>query len=207
MPIIFHQNINSSVSVAVWRITETEEFLFNTISLTNSDKEALRALALPKRRLERLACRHALAFLMQTDSVELYYSPVGAPQSANGFVSLSHSGIYAAVAFSAKTPVGIDIEQISDRTDRLYARFMSSNSPPLPEKTATTPHLSAYMWCAKEAAYKLYARGDIDFVQAITIEAEQQRGVVALPQGGSLPFAVFHTIVENMMICTAIEQK
>jgi phosphopantetheinyl transferase len=202
MPVVFHQNIDPLVSVAVWRITETEEDLFNTILLTNSDMEALRAFTLPKRRLERLACRHALAFLWQTDRVELDYSAIGAPKSAKGFVSLSHSGMYAAAAFSATTPVGLDLEKISDRTARLYDRFMPPNSPPLPEKAAI-PHLPTYIWCAKEAAYKLYAQGDIDFVHAITIEPEHQCGTVALPQGGSLPFAVFYAVVEDMMLCVA----
>jgi len=53
----------------------------------------------------------------------------------------------------------------------------------------------------------LYAQGDIDFVQAITIEVAQQRGTVTLPQGGSLPFTVFHIVVEEMMLCVAIECK
>jgi phosphopantetheinyl transferase len=202
MPVVFHQNIDSLVSVAVWRITETEEHLFNTISLANSDIEALQALTLPKRRLERLACRHALAFLWQTNRVELSYSAAGAPKSAKGFLSFSHSDIYAVAAFSATTPVGLDLEKISDRTSRLYSRFMPPNSPPLPE-IAAIPHLPTYIWCAKEAAYKLYAQGDIDFVQAITIEAEQQRGTVSLPQGGKLPFTIFHAVVEDMMLCVA----
>jgi phosphopantetheinyl transferase len=206
MPIIFHRNIDSSVSVAVWRITETEEFLYNNILLLNSDMEKLQSFSLAKRRLERLACRHALAFLLQTDRIEIRYSSIGAPQITQGFVSFAHSGAYAAAAFSCETPVGLDLEKISDRITRLYPRFMPPVSAPLPE-VASISHLPTYIWCAKEAACKLYARGDIDFVQAITIEAEQQRGNITLPSKEILPFSVFHTVIEDMMLVVAMEQE
>jgi phosphopantetheinyl transferase len=206
MPIIFHRNIVHSVSVAVWKIAETEEFLVKNISLLNSDIEKIQSLSLAKRRLERLACRHALAFLLQTDRVEIRYSITGAPQITQGFVSFAHSGAYAAAAFSHDTPVGLDLEKISDKITRLYPRFMPSVSSPLP-KIASISHLPAYIWCAKEAAYKLYARGDIDFVQAITIEAERQRGKITLPSTEILPFSIFHTVVEELMLIVAMGEK
>jgi len=192
--------------VAVWHITETEDALFNTIVLADNDREALKAFALPKRRLERLACRQILAFLLHTDKIELAYSETGAPLLKNGFVSFSHSGKYAAAAFSPTTPIGIDIEKVDDRIDRLYPRFMPLKSPLL-SKEKDIPHFSTYIWCAKEAAYKLYAQANLDFVQDITIEAKLQQGNVALPQGGSLSFSIFHYIIENMMLCVTIERR
>lgn len=72
-------------------------------------------------------------------------------------LNLSHSGDYIAVAF-APTPVGIDIEQINDRTpiDAIASRFFRPNEVAYLESLPDIARRAAFfrLWTMKEAAIK-----------------------------------------------------
>ncbi len=87
------------------------------------------------------------------DAFELSYSERGKPldQAENIFLSLSHSGSFAAAAFSDKT-IGIDIESNRDVSTKLASRFFASSEIPEAQDTESIIKL----WTRKEALAKAF---------------------------------------------------
>ena len=175
MSLILKKQISQTVSVAVWQITETEDCLFNSLQLLPKDKAALSSIKLPKVRLQKLACRAALAELLGSNEIGITYTETGQPQLKEHHISFSHTENMVAVAL-AKIPVGIDIEKLSPRILPLYPRFMS------PQEIATcdTNNLKDlyYFWCAKEAMYKWFAEKNLDFIEDLHVDKSKNMGVI-----------------------------
>ena len=72
-------------------------------------------------------------------------------------ISISHTKGYAAVAYSTAGPIGLDIEHISDRVERIAHRFTSAGEAayidPCEAHERQMHHL--INWSAKETLYKL----------------------------------------------------
>lgn len=96
----------------------------------------------------------------------LTYNKYGAPEiNTNDFISISHSNNLVVIAVS-KSKVGIDIEKIDDKALRLASKFISNeNLANLSIKKATL------IWSCKEAIYKWYQKGNLNFKEDIKIES------------------------------------
>ena len=74
------------------------------------------------------------------------------------FISISHTRGYAAVAYSTKGSIGLDIEHISDRVERIASRFTTQAEASYidvhDEDARQMYHL--INWSAKETLYKLF---------------------------------------------------
>ena len=204
MPVIYQHETDSSVSVCVWHITETEESLFQGLVLDKEDEAHIADLKLPKRRLEKLACRRALAHLLQQKKVAIRYNDDGQPYLESGHISFSHSDHYAAVAYSPTLRVGIDIETIGTRILALHKYFLTAEEEALHDLTdSMTLHK---LWGAKEAMYKLSGGGPLDFHNSILI---QDKEIGSGHIGGQHPLNAHleHFTIENQLIVLAVEES
>ncbi|MCL2435179.1 MAG: 4'-phosphopantetheinyl transferase superfamily protein [Lentimicrobiaceae bacterium] len=175
MSLIFKNKISELVSVAVWQITEAEDCLLNSLQLLPEDQATLSSIKLPKVRLQKLACRAALAELLGSNKIGITYTETGQPQMKDYHISFSHTENIVAVAL-AKIPVGIDIENLTPRILPLYPRFMS-------EKEIAGCDLNNlkelyYFWCAKEAMYKWFALKNLDFIEDLQVVKNEKKGIV-----------------------------
>ena len=145
-------------TIAIWEITETLEELLqlsNTISTADFNAE--------KRKKEWIASRLLLNEINPNYSIS--YNAFGAPELSNGgYISISHSKGLVAIIISQQQ-VGIDIEEISEKALRVSSKFISKNN--FKDLTAEEATL---IWCAKEAIYKWYQKGNIDFIKNIIIQ-------------------------------------
>jgi len=173
--IVLKEQVSQTVSVAVWQITEAEAFFFNSLQLLPEDKAAIGNIKLPQVRLQKLACRAALAKLLNTNKVDITYSETGQPLIKNHHISFSHTKNSVAVAL-ANTPVGIDIEKLSPRILRLYPRFMSERE--IADCDINNLQELYYYWCAKEAMYKWFANKNLDFIEDLQVFKNENKGVV-----------------------------
>jgi len=164
-----------NVSIAVWQITETEAFFFNSLQLLPEDKENLSNIKLPQVRLQKLACRAALAALFGTTQIGITYSKTGQPQIKDHHISFSHTKSTVAVAL-ASTPVGIDIEEVLPRISRLYPHFMSLEE--IADCNINNLQELYYYWCAKEAMYKWFANKNLDFIGDLQVFKNENKGRV-----------------------------
>ena len=85
-------------------------------------------------------------------------STVKADVSAPIYISISHTKGFAAVAYHHDAPIGMDIEYISSRVERISSRFTTEGEAAYidvhDEHARQMYHL--INWSAKEALYKLF---------------------------------------------------
>lgn len=166
MPAILKKQLNGSVSICLWQIQETEPFFLQNYIIDKHDINEIQNLKLESRRLEKWACRAALAELTGDKKISISYTSNGQPISPNGFISFSHTKDLVLVALSDR-PVGIDIELCAPRILKLKHKFMNQQEMIIfdPENSKDV----TLIWCAKEAIFKWYAKGDVDFSNDILI--------------------------------------
>ncbi|MDR1757670.1 MAG: 4'-phosphopantetheinyl transferase superfamily protein [Bacteroidales bacterium] len=175
MPVVFQQEVVQGIRLCVWQIVESEPELWENLQLLDADAVSIRQMPLLKRRVEKLACRQALAKLLGSNRVSVTYGEVGEPRSSGYFLSFSHGNHYVAVVLSPSRPVGIDIELISSRILSLSSRFLS---PEEALHVAHTPEMLTCCWCAKEAIYKMFSLLPVTFPSGITVDIHENKGIV-----------------------------
>ncbi|HEX3387370.1 MAG TPA: 4'-phosphopantetheinyl transferase superfamily protein, partial [Mucilaginibacter sp.] len=84
-------------------------------------------------------------------------------------ISLSHSFDYAAVMMSRSGPVGIDIEQIREKVERIAYKFLKPDELAFISEADPVKHLYA-AWCAKEAVYKCFGQKEVSFADNISLK-------------------------------------
>ena len=100
----------------------------------------------------------------------IYYTETRKPfigRELNTFISISHSKNYCAFGTSS-TELGIDIEEVSPRIERIASRFVSN------EETKFIGEHSILdltkLWTMKEAMFKLNNRTGIEFKSELIID-------------------------------------
>ena len=155
MPLLLKKEENNN-TILVWEISEPLEKL---ISLTsNTDCSHLKS---DKRKKEFLACRILLNHF--DENLKISYSENGSPNLNNHqYISISHSEDLVCIIISEKE-IGVDIEQISDKSLRLKEKFINSHHTKLNKEKSTL------IWCIKEAVFKFHKIGDVDFKKDILV--------------------------------------
>jgi 4'-phosphopantetheinyl transferase len=135
------------------------------LQLKEHEKAYLETLNNSKRNLHWLSTRVLLRSMMNTEQyIDCRVDEHGKPYLTNfpHHISLSHSYDYAAVMVSENQSVGIDIELIKDKIERVAHKFMNEDELAFISKENRTEHLYI-CWCAKEAVYKLQGKNGVSF--------------------------------------------
>jgi 4'-phosphopantetheinyl transferase EntD len=163
MPLFYQHNIDETTQVGIWRIEEAEAFFLEKVPLK-------RDVSHPYKRLQHLAGRYLLPQLFP----DFPLSEIEVADTRKPFLpgekyhfSISHCGNYAAAIASPQNRVGVDIELVTPRLYDISHKFLN------PEERAflaewehiTQVHLElvTILWSAKEAIYKWYGYGQMDF--------------------------------------------
>jgi phosphopantetheinyl transferase len=192
MPIFFQQNIDQCTRLAVWKIEEPESFFSGKVPLQ-------RTITHPHKRLQHLAGRFLLKELFSDFPIDLIQiADTRKPFLKNEayHFSISHCGDYAAVIASKDNRVGIDLEIVSEKVERIRHKFISEREEALflkapasammqqaavsiePDHNDQEIHLpslqqprelSTLVWSCKEAVFKWYGLGGVDFREHIEI--------------------------------------
>ena len=166
MPLFYQQNINETAHLAIWSIQEPASF-FETdvhlaVSITNEE-----------RRTQHLAVRLLFKLMMpEADLSQLVMADNGKPylMGLPFHFSFSHCKGYAACAVDDK-PVGIDIEIIHPRIEKVAHKFLNDQEKTMIAGLEEKNQLNqlAFLWAAKEAMYKKYEQLGIDFAKNFNI--------------------------------------
>ena len=196
----FNKQVSQNISIAVWQITENEDCFWKLLHLFPEDEQSIKNIKLQSVRLQKLACRAALASLLGRNEIGITYSETGQPLLKEHYISFSHTTNYVAVAL-AKTPVGIDLEEITSRILPLYKRFMS----PQEMADCNTDNLQDlyYYWCAKEAMYKWFTEKSIDFIEDLRVYKNENKGVVCKKN----ELTLMEILLENQLIMTCWKRE
>lgn len=163
MPLFYQHNINDTAKLAVWHITEPEDFFLKKVPLK-------RDITHWHKRLQHLAGR----YLLQELFPDFPYHLIEIADTRKPFLpneeyhfSISHCADYAAVIISRDKRVGIDVELITPKIDKIKYKFLSENE--LNILPVSNPEFLTLLWSCKEAVYKWDGKGEVDFKNHIVI--------------------------------------
>jgi len=165
MPLVYQQNINAHTRSGVWHITETEDFFLAEVPLQQN-------IAHPHKRLQHLAGRYLLKVLFPEFPLALIrIADTRKPYLDDDpfHFSISHCGDYAAVIVSTQYRVGIDIERITEKIGRVQHKFISAAEQQL-LPNGVSLEAATLLWSAKEAAFKWYGKGQVDFKEHMPLQ-------------------------------------
>jgi len=168
LSLFYQHNINENTRLGIWRIEEDENFFLQYVPLQ-------REITHPHKRLQHLAGRFLLKQLFPDfPHREILIADTRKPYLPyeQYHFSLSHCGTYAAAIVSKTERVGIDIEIPSAKIEKISHKFL--NDPERNFLASLTDYSSAevltVMWSAKEAVYKWWGWGSVDFSNHILLQ-------------------------------------
>ena len=179
MPVFFQHQINENTRLGVWKIEETEAFFRGNVPLH-------REVTHPHKRLQHLAGRFLLQYLFPDFPYELVQiADTRKPFLVNDqyHFSISHCGDYAAAIVSKNNRVGIDIEIPVDKIIKIRSKFLSVNEQAQWLENAPGNGFNAeieqrqlltLLWSCKEAVFKWYGDGGVDFSKQIQLQYKQR---------------------------------
>lgn len=163
MALFYQHNINDSAELAVWHITEPEDFFTREVQLQYT-------IPNPHKRLQHLAGRYLLKILDQDfplHEIEIMESRKPRLKDSSRHFSISHCGDYAAALLSEGSLAGIDVEKITPKIEAVKTKFMGEGE--LSILPSHAPEIITLCWSAKEAVYKWYGLGLLSFKNHIVI--------------------------------------
>jgi phosphopantetheinyl transferase len=181
VPLFYQHYINEDTRLGIWSIEEQEAFFLRKVPLQ-------REVSHPQKRLQHLAGRYLLQYLFPGFPYELIkIADTRKPYLSNEayHFSISHCGNYAAALVSKSNRVGIDIEIVRPVIENIKRKFLSEGEMSILREgesllhhsiqagTITGPNIESLTicWSAKEAMFKWFGEGGVDFRQHMLINA------------------------------------
>lgn len=168
MPLVYQQNINATTKLAVWQITEAQDFFLPEIPLQ-------RSIMHPHKRLQHLAGR----LLLKKLAPDFPYELIRIADTRKPFLeneayhfSISHCRDYAAAIISKTDRVGVDIEMINPKVEKVQHKFLNDAEQQIliHQSSILNIQMLTLAWSIKEVIYKWYGEGSLDFKEHIHIE-------------------------------------
>ncbi len=207
MGLVFKKQLDTKTAIGLWRIEENAENLLSRLQLKDHETDTLTALSDGKRKLQWLSTRVLLRYMLGDPAyIDCRIDEHGKPYLENFpySISLSHSFDYAAVMVSEDKDVGIDIELISTKIERIEGKFMKPEELAFISPLNRTEHLYI-CWCTKEAIYKLQGKQGVSFKDHIHLKSFGFKDVGSFEASFETPnlcrmFTVHYEKFENYMI-------
>lgn len=173
MPLIRTIQINPGSRLGVWKIEEDEAFFRKKVDISP-------AIHHPHKRLQHFAGRYLLQELypgFPLSKIQIMQSRKPYLDSHSLHFSISHCGDNIAAIVSSDSAVGIDIEEIKPKIEAVSHKFLSEKEQSFIDPSHALPH-KTICWSAKEAVFKWYGLGGIDFKENMQLAPFifQQRG-------------------------------
>jgi phosphopantetheinyl transferase len=166
MPIFYQQDIDTYTRLAIWKLEEPEDFFLKAVPLQ-------REITHPHKRLQHLAGRWLLKYLFPEFPLEMVrIADTRKPFLENEafHFSISHCGDFAAVIVSEKCRVGVDIEIPTHKVERIKHKFLHREELEiLRHKNMDSIVPLTLMWSCKEAVFKWWSYGNVDFSDQIRL--------------------------------------
>ena len=146
-------------TIGLWEMVDGEFDSCTDDYLRGAIGEAEKRYKSNARRMEYICERALLKDMMNGRIVNIFHNEDGKPILNNGLnISISHTRGYIAIILSETKNVGIDIEYVSDRVEKIASRFMRE------DESADDIMSLLIHWCAKETLYKLFSSEHLDFM-------------------------------------------
>jgi len=166
MPLVLREKVSEDADMGIWEITETAEQLSNEFLFLPEDQVFYNSLKAGKRKLHWLSSRVLLRKLLGSAiPAEIRTDVHDKPHLTNfpHHFSISHSASHAAVIISKAHRVGIDIEEIQPKIERIARKFLSVKELSYIAEGSDRIQKLYTCWSAKEALYKLQGEKNVSF--------------------------------------------
>lgn len=201
MPLLYKKKGKGNTFWGVWKIDEDSDQLLTSLKDHSFLQQPLTS---PKRIIEQATVRVLLKSLLGKEML-IEYADSGRPFLKNSLlnISISHTKGYAAIIISAYPCIGIDIEYISDKVERIRSKFISDQE--FIDSDSSLIHLLLH-WSAKETIYKAIDRKRIslkeDFHVSKFIPIKSGYFDLTTRFRGSNESYLIHYFVENDYVLT-----
>ena len=164
---IFKEIISEQTQILIWKYSEEEKFSADLIS-DEKEFENLKQNS-PKRLIEKQMVRQMLKKILPNHKIRYHENGQPYLEPFDKFVSVSHSFPYAVLAISEKK-IGVDIEQVKDRIDKIKHKFLHPKEIDwLSRAESGIEHLTA-IWCIKEALFKIHSSKQWSFKEFYVVD-------------------------------------
>ncbi len=164
MPEISIINLNA-VSIYLMEI-DFSRFEYYQSDFTAQEQLKIETIRNPGKQLEYAASRYLKHHIFGSKNIA--YDSTGAPFIEGvGFISLSHTSSYVAVAVCSEHLIGVDIEEIREKSIKLSARFITEEEKAFFNQEDETD--MSTLWSLKECLYKLSDRKQLLFQKDILV--------------------------------------
>lgn len=176
MPLFYQHILNETTKLGIWQIAEDENFFLKKVPLQ-------RSITHPHKRLQHLAGRFLLQYLFPDfPYAEILIADTRKPYLPNEqyHFSISHCGDYAAAIVSSTHRVGIDIEIPTEKVERIAHKFVHEKewanlSIDHSRQSIDDMKLLTILWSSKEALFKWYSLGGVDFRENMQLNGTIQK--------------------------------
>lgn len=217
MPLFYQHNINQDTKLGIWHIGEPESFFLEKVPLK-------RDVSHPFKRLQHLAGRYLLPILFPDFPLEeIRIADTRQPYLASEqyHFSISHCGHYAAAIVSNSSRVGVDIELITPRIEVVAQKFLTEEESHFFNEEYTLfleqwglegrvhQEFLTLIWSAKEAIFKWYGRGELDFREHmqlsgnISMDGEEVKLPFVFKKGKKIPLTIEARIFDELALTLA----
>lgn len=150
-------------TLAVWRIEEELAFFADAVT-------ASPLISNKNQQLQWYASRH-LINTIKGNATEVVKDNSGKPflQNEPYSISISHTSQFAAAMLSTQYTVGVDVEALHPKVERVAHKFLHPQEIAEISPAEKIEKLILY-WSAKEALYKLYGKGGLEFKTQLVID-------------------------------------
>ena len=174
MPVCFHKSAKE-FHLGIWRMDESLNALHRLIRISTDDLATLNGFNSEYRKLEWLTTRVLVSQLLSaTTEIPIAYNSNGKPRLVNSkySISISHTKNFVAVLLSEKAHVGIDLETIQPRIEKIAQRFITVQEEQFIEtdKKMIYQHV---IWGTKEVLFKIYSKGALNFLENLHVKKFQ----------------------------------
>ena len=169
MGVIVKEQVAGDCLLGIWEITEDFNTLYSRLRLDDEEEEKLRSFKSEGRKLEWLSVRNLINELTGRESRIIYNAERKPFIKGNSFsISISHSHNLTSILLSENRRVGIDLEYMSHKINKISFKFINEQEIITHDPGFERYHLYIH-WCAKEALYKICDKQDINFRDNLTI--------------------------------------
>lgn len=185
MPLHSIRPLPGGAYLGLWHLLETPAELWPQLATPDAYSPLLPARADGPRQAQWLAGRVLVQRVLAATALTSVLLPLQNDATGRPFlvsagpvpaVSLSHSGAWvAALLASPGTPVGVDVEVVRDKAQRIAHKFLNDAEqaaikPFITTDAAANNELFSLLWSAKETLYKLAGQRGIIFRQNLLLD-------------------------------------
>jgi phosphopantetheinyl transferase len=166
MPLFYQQNINQNTRLAIWHITEPLLFFLTKVPIQKT-------ITHPHKQLQHAAGRYLLPYLFEDfpyDEILIASTRKPYLPDEQYHFSISHCGDYVAAIVSKNERVGIDIEKPQQKIVNISTKFLHKEEYQFLRYGGDLMATTTLLWNAKEAMFKWWGLGKIDFKTMLRVE-------------------------------------